>query len=188
MKAILFLKTLLFCTILFSSCNKNDDAQCEKNENFFEATFNNDIIKPYYNQGGGFGLYTLYQQQCPEANESWLLTVRTENNLSLYISLIELIDVGNYRISDGNPNHIAIDCAETTTIYIEDETTNTYTYISSNNGEVKITEYDPKFGKIVGSFTAEMVSTANPSIIKTISGEFNLNKSTLDNTKKPCWL
>ncbi|MAP80518.1 MAG: hypothetical protein CL526_05465 [Aequorivita sp.] len=64
-----------------------------------------------------------------------------------------------------------------------DETTYTYSFISSSNGTIEITEYDSGYGILVGTFSAEMVSTADPTVKKTITGAFNLNKSTLDNTQ-----
>ncbi len=188
----MILKSLIIFALLLSSCNKDDDnngdQDCIKNKNFFEADFDGQIIEPYYNQGGGFGLYTLYIQRCTSNDNTWLFTIRTEDDLGLYITMTNIGAVGNYSISTGNPDHVAIYCAEITSLFIEDESTNSYSYISSANGTIEITEYDSGSGILVGTFTSEMVSTADPSIEKTITGEFNLNKSTLDNTKKPCWL
>ncbi len=73
-------------------------------------------------------------------------------------------------------------------MYIFDEDTFSYTFISNNNGTVTITEYDGGLGILVGTFTAELVSTEDPAVKKIITGEFNLNKSTLDNTQRPCFL
>lgn len=191
MKAILFLTSFLFCTVLFSGCNKNDDGQanqCLKNENFFEAKFDNQTIEPHYAQGGGFGLYTLYLERCYSNEDNWLLSINTEDTLSLYLNLTEISENSIYSIGAGNLNHLALDCDNTTSLYIYDETVNSNIFISSNNGQLEITRYDRGLGIIIGSFTAEMVSTTDPSIKKTITGEFNLNKSKLDNTKKPCWL
>ncbi len=98
------------------------------------------------------------------------------------------MEIGTYSITIGNPDHTSISCAEVTSLFIEDEATNSYTFISSSSGTIEITEYDSGSGILVGTFTCEMVSTADPSVKKTITGEFNLNKSTLDNTQKPCWL
>gem|GEM_PF-3916812 len=192
MKINMILKSLLIVTVLLSSCNKDDDKKeeqgCVKDENFFEAEFDGETIEPHYAQGGGFGLYTLYQQQCSPNDNTWLITMRTEEDLSLYITVTNIVGVGNYSIFSGNPDHIAITCAEVTSLFIEDEATNTYTYISSSNGTIEITEYDSGYGILVGTFSAEMVSTADPTVKKTITGAFNLNKSTLDNSQKPCWL
>lgn len=192
MKRTILLKWLIICAIIATSCNKDDDNKddegCVKEENYFEAEFNGEALEPYYNQGGGFGLYTLYLQRCSPNDNTWLIIIRTEDDLSLYITITNLDVIGNYSISPGNPNHIAIDCAEVTSLFIEDEATNSYTFISSSNGTIEITEYDSGSGILVGTFSAEMVSTADSSIKKTITGEFNLNKSTLDNTQKPCWL
>ncbi|MDP2687658.1 MAG: hypothetical protein Q8O62_10585 [Aequorivita sp.] len=192
MRKRVFLKLLIICTIIAISCNKDDDNKddqgCVKEENFFEAQFDGDIIEPYYNQGGGFGLYTLYLQRCSPDDNTWLITVRTEDDLSLYITVLDIVSTGIYSTTTGNPNHLAIDCAEVTSLFIQDEATNSYTFISSSNGTIEITEYDSGYGILVGTFTCELVSTTDPSIKKTITGDFNLNKSTLDNTKRPCWL
>ena len=117
-----------------------------------------------------------------------MITVRTEADLSFHITVKDLVDTGTYPLVAGDVNHVAIDCAETTSFYVEDEATNSYTYLSSSNGTVEITEYDSSSGILVGTFGVEMVSSADPSIKKTITGEFNLNKSALDNTQRPCWL
>jgi len=187
--SILF-KSILLCFILFTSCNKDDDKaqDCIKDENFFEAEFDSETIEPHYAQGGGFGLYTLNFQRCASDNNNWNLSVNTDANRSLFIYFIGVNTTGNHTITSGNPNHVAIECFDSTAIYLLDETTYTYSFISSSNGTIDITEYDSGLGILVGTFTCEMVSTADPSIKKTITGEFNLNKSTLDNTKKPCWL
>ena len=188
----MILKLFVIFTLMTTGCNKDDDNKddegCVKEENYFEAEFDNETIEPYYNHGGGFGLYTLYMQRCSPNDNTWLITIRTEDDLSLYITITNLDVIGNYSISSGNPNHIAIDCAEVTSVFIEDEATNSYTFISSSNGTIEIREFDNGSGILVGTFSCEMVSTADPSIKKTITGDFNLNKSTLDNTKKPCWL
>lgn len=175
-----------------SSCNKDDDNKddqgCVKEENFFEAEFDDEPIEPHYGQGGGFGLYTLNFQRCASNDNNWNLSVNTDTNRSLFIYLIGINAIGNYTINTGDPNHVAIQCFESSSIYLLDETTFTYSFISSSNGTIEITEYDSGSGILVGTFSAEMVSTADSSIKKTITGEFNLNKSTLDNTQKPCWL
>ena len=191
MKRSILLKIIVVCTLILTSCNKNDDNKeegCLKDENFLEASFNDENLAPYYNQGGGFGLYTLNFQRCSSNENNWTLSVNTDSNKSLFIYLIDVNGVGNYPITTGDPNHVAIQCFETTSIYLLDEVTYNYSFISSSNGTIEITEYDSSSGILVGTFTCEMVSTADPSIKKTITGNFNLNKSTLDNTKKPCWL
>lgn len=192
MRKRVFLKLLIICTIIATSCNKDDDNKddqdCVKEENYFEAQFDGETIEPHYAQGGGFGLYTLYLQRCSPSDNSWKLSVTQEDDIALYINLIDISNTGSYTITNGNPDHVAIDCDEVTSIYLFDGTTHTYSFISSSNGTIEITEYDSGYGILVGTFTCEMVSTADPSIKKTITGDFNLNKSTLDNTKKPCWL
>ncbi len=175
-----------------TGCNKDDDNKeeqgCVKEENYFEAQFESQTIELFYVQGGGFGLYTLNLQRCSPDDNSWILSINTENGINLYLYLVDIIDMGNYSITFGDPGHTSISCAEVTSLFIEDEASNTYTYISSSNGSIEITEYDSGYGILMGTFSAEMVSTANPAVKKTITGEFNLNKSTLDNTKRPCWL
>ncbi len=192
MRKRVFLKLLIICTIIAISCNKDDDNKddqgCVKEENFFEAEFDGQTIEPYYNQGGGIGRYTLSISRCVDNENDWLLTINTENDMGFDFSLIGLTGIGNYNISAGNPDHISVTCAENTSIYIEYQVSNSYTFISSSNGTIQITEYDNSSGILAGTFTCEMVSTADPSVKKTITGEFNLNKSTLDKTIKPCWL
>ncbi|MCB0453061.1 MAG: hypothetical protein KDC94_09295 [Aequorivita sp.] len=192
MKRYMILKLLIICAIIASSCNKDDDKKddegCVKEENFFEAQFDGQTMEPFYVQGGGFGLYTLNLQRCSPDDNSWILSINTENDINLYLYLVEIMEIGNYSTAIGDPGHTSISCAEVTSLFIEDEASNTYTYISSSNGSIEITEYDSGYGILVGTFSAEMVSTADPSVKKTITGEFNLNKSTLDNTKRPCWL
>ena len=173
-------------------CNKDDDNKddqgCLKEENFFEAHFNGETIEPYYNVGGGFGRYTLSLTKCDSNGTDWLLTINTENNLGLYLSFIGINGPGVYDFYLGNPNHIPANCAENISLYLFDQNAFEYSYLSSTNGTVEITENDNAAGILVGSLTCEMVSTADPSVKKTITGEFNLNKSTLDKTKRPCWL
>ncbi len=189
MKKYMILKLLIIITFIATSCNKDDDNKneqgCVKDENFFEAEFDGEPIEPHYAQGG---LYTLYLQRCSPIDNSWKLSVTQEDDIALYINLIDISNTGSYTITNGNPDHVAIDCDEVTSIYLFDETTHTYSFISSSNGTIEITEYDSGYGILVGTFTCEMVSTADPLIKKTITGDFNLNKSTLDNTKRPCWL
>ena len=190
---ILHILKYLTIILLFSSasCNKDDnkeDQECVKEENFFEAQFDGNSIEPYYNQGGGIGRYTLSLNRCNDNQSNWLLTINTENDLGLDFSIIGITGTGNFNISAGNPDHIAVTCAENTSIFIEDQALNSYTYISSSDGEIIITEFDSSLGIIVGMFTCELVSTVDPLDKKIITGVFNLNKSTLDKTKKPCWL
>ncbi len=188
----MLLKSLIICAIIATSCNKDDDNKddqgCVKEENYFEAEFDGDTIEPYFNQGGGIGRYILSFSRCYDNGNDWLLTINTENDLGFDFSLIGITGTGNYNISTGNPDHIPANCAENISIYIEDQISNSYTFISSSNGTIEITEYDSGYGILVGTFTCELVSTADPSVKKTITGEFNLNKSTLDKTKRPCWL
>ena len=192
MKTKMILKLLFIFSLALSSCNKDDDNKdeqgCVKEENYFEAQFDGQTIEPYYNQGGGIGRYTLSFSRCVDNENDWLLTINTENDIGFDFSLIGLTGIGNYNISAGNPEHIAVTCAVKTSIYIEDQDSNSYTFISSSNGTIEITGYDNSLGILIGTFTAELVSTADPSVKKTITGEFNLNKSTLDKTIKPCWL
>ena len=192
MKTKMILKLLFIFSLALSSCNKDDDNKDEqggvKDENLFEAEFDGETIEPHYAQGGGFGLYTLNFQRCPSNDNNWNLSVNTDANRSLFIYLIGVNSTGNYILTSGDPNHVAIQCFESNSIYILDETTYTYSFISSSNGTIEITEYDSGYGILVGTFSAEMVSTADPTVKKTITGAFNLNKSTLDNTQRPCWL
>jgi len=188
MKKLMILKVFILCTLLTTSCKKDDDPGCVKEENFFEAEFDGEKIEPFYNQGGGFGLYTLSLQRCFEKNDSWRLSCATKSGVALFISLMDVTQVGSYPISAGDPEHVAIDCAVENSLFVMDVATYSYSFISSNDGVIEITEYDNGIGKMVGTFTAEMVSTTDPSVKKTITGRFNLNKSTLDNTRKPCWL
>lgn len=192
MKKFMILKSLIIFALLLSSCNKDDDnngdQDCIKDENFFEAQFDGQTMEPFYVQGGGFGLYTLNLQRCSPADNSWILSINTENGLNLYLYLVDIMEIGNYSTTIGDPGHTSISCAEVTSLFIEDEASNTYTYISSSNGTIEVTAYDSGYGILVGTFTAEMVSSVDPAVKKTITGEFNLNKSTLDNTKRPCWL
>ena len=188
----MILKLFVIFALMAMGCNKDDDNKddqgCVKEENFFEANFDGEIIEPHYAQGGGFGLYTLNFQRCTSDDDNWNLSINTDYNISLFIYLIGVNNTGIYTINSGDPNHVAIACFESTAIYLLDETTYTFSFISSSNGTIEITEYDSGHGIMVGTFTCEMVSTADPSVKKTITGEFNLNKSTLDNTKRPCWL
>ena len=188
----MILKLFVIFALMATACNKDDDnkdeQECVKEENFFEAEFNGETIEPHYAQGGGFGLYTLNFQRCPSNDNNWNLSVNTDANRSLFIYLIGVNSTGNYILTSGDPNHVAIQCFESNSIYILDETTYTYSFISSSNGTIEITEYDSGYGILVGTFSAEMVSTADPTVKKTITGAFNLNKSTLDNTQRPCWL
>lgn len=189
---MIILKVFVIFALMTTGCNKDDDNKeeqgCVKEENVFEAQFDDETIEPHYAQGGGFGLYTLNFQRCPSNDNNWNLSVNTDANRSLFIYLIGVNSTGNYILTSGDPNHVAIQCFESNSIYILDETTYTYSFISSSNGTIEITEYDSGYGILVGTFSAEMVSTADPTVKKTITGAFNLNKSTLDNTQRPCWL
>ncbi len=188
----MILKFLIIFALLLSSCNKDDenngDQECVKDENFFEAHFNGETVEPYYNQGGGVGRYTLSFTRCDDNGNDWLLTINTENDLGLYLSFIGINGTGVYDLNFGDPNHIPANCAENISLYLFNQNAFEYSYLSSTNGTVEITENDNASGILVGTLTCEMVSTADPSVKKTITGEFNLNKSTLDKTKKPCWL
>ncbi|MBT0606936.1 hypothetical protein [Aequorivita echinoideorum] len=189
----MIVKTMMLFALLATSCNKDDDGKeeqgCVKEENFFEAQFDGTTIEPHYAQGGGFGVYTLNFNRCSENEGNWYLSVNTENNgPSFYLYLINVNSIGNYSIEAGDSSQIPAFCDEVISLYIRDEINSTYSFISSENGQVEITRYDNNLGILVGTFTAELVSTADPSVKKTITGEFNLNKSTLDNTQKPCFL
>lgn len=108
MKFTLYFKILILCALIATGCNKddnnNDDQGCVKEENFFEAEFDGETIEPYYVRGGGFGLYTLNFNRCPENQDDWLLTVRNENDISLYVLLSDINNVGSYNIVQGNPD------------------------------------------------------------------------------------
>ncbi len=188
----MILKSFLIVAILFSGCNKDDDKSeeqgCVKEENFFEAQFDGETIEPHYNVGGGFGRYTLSFTRCDDNSNDWLLTINTENDLGFYLSFIGINGTGHYEVNNGNPDHIPANCAENISLYIFDQNAFEYSYLSTTNGTIEITEINNASGILVGTFTCEMVSPANPTVKKIITGEFNLNKSTLDKTKRPCWL
>lgn len=187
MKINVILKSLMIFIVLLSGCNKDDgNTDCVK-DNYFKAEFDGGVIEPHYAQGGGFGLYTLYLERCDSNENNWLLSITTENSMNFYLNL-NITSTGIFQMEMGDINHLALDCDDVNSIYLTDHATSSLVFISTSTGTIEITEFDSRYGILVGIFTVEMVSTSDPSIKKTITGEFNLNKSTLDNRQKPCWL
>lgn len=192
MKKKMILKLFVIFALMATACNKDDDNKddqsCVKEENFFEAEFNGETIEPYYLVSGATSFYTLNYTRCFESDTNWSLSISTENDIRLYLYLIDITETGTYSVIAGDLNHTQALCYNATSIYLVDDVNNVYTYISTGNGQIEITEYNAESGIFAGTFSCEMVSTTNSSVKKVITGEFNVNKSTLDNFEKPCWL
>lgn len=192
MKAIFLLKSLLFCTLLLSSCNKNDDDQCAKNENFFEAEFEGQIVEPRWITGGGSRVYTLYINRNQENRDDWAITITAQNNIVLTLSLMNIVGEGNYPVNTGNENDLPIPPPffRKTFILLNQNVGDPSSYYFSleNTGSIEVTDYNSETGILVGSFRCELYSSLDPSIILPIEGAFNINLSTLDINMRPCWL
>lgn len=178
----LFLVTITGC----EKDDKKDDTACLKDENFFEANFMDETLEPYFSSGIS-GRYTLNTLRCVNNEGNWLIRFRTENDISIYFYLTGVNDIGNYVLDNGDIGNVPGICTDESSIYILDGDTLSYTFISTG-GTFTITAYDIDLGIFVGSFTTEMMSTTDSNQVATMTGVFNVNKSILDTTKKPCFI
>ncbi len=196
MKINLILKSLVICSLLLSSCNKDDDNKddqgCIKDENFFEAEFDGKIIEPRWITGGGVSAYTLYVDRNNEDENDWEVSLTSNNRITLTFSLINVDGTGIYPIDAASSNELPPTpfTFSKTYIYIEkiiDDST-IYYFSEEGTGVIVITDYNIEDGILIGTFNCELYNSLDPSIKMPISGEFNINLSTLDINKKPCWL
>lgn len=191
--SILF-KSILLCFFLFTSCNKDDDKaqDCIKDENFFETEFDGEIIEPRWITGGGVSAYTLYVNKNNEDVNDWEISLTSNNRISLYFSLINVDETGNYPIDEAASNGlppIPFKFSKTY-IYIQKiiNDSTVYYFSKEESGVINITNYNSEEGILVGTFNCNLYSSVNPAIIKPISGSFNINLSTLNIDERPCWL
>ena len=194
------LTTLLLLVTLFcvtTSCKKDDDnndPDCVKEENYFTAEFDGQILEPYWRTGFGTTRYTFGVNRDNQYN-AWVLSVRIEEpDIYIYIWIIDVNGVGFYPIEyvtydDLMPplyqkNYVQI---EYTDIIADDGYPFMYLSMENTSG-IDITSYDSSKGVLVGTFTCGLYAPSNPNDIKQISGEFNINMTTYDPYTKPCWL
>ena len=176
------------------SCNKDDDnnADCVK-DNYFKAQFDGEAIEPRWITGLGFSAYTLYVDKNNQEENDWGITLTSENRISLHFSLINVLGTGHYPIADAASSiipPIPYNMYSKTYIYLEKvKDDNTHFFFSiENTGSIEVTHYDNEKGILIGTFSCDLYSSTNPDIVKPISGEFNINLSTLDIDKTPCWM
>ncbi|HLS29893.1 MAG TPA: hypothetical protein VK021_03480 [Flavobacteriaceae bacterium] len=193
-----FLNLILLISffIISTSCTKDDDndPECVKDENYFTAEFDGETLEPYWRSGLSPCKYTLNIGRNPQDQNDWVLRIGIENpdiNINMYIK--DINGVGSYPIETGAESELPIRFSKTH-IYIIDESygndpnLSIYNYFSmGDTGSVEITTYDDESGILVGAFSCTMYSTHNGEE-KEISGEFNINLSTLDTCQRPCWL
>ncbi|MDP2687660.1 MAG: hypothetical protein Q8O62_10595 [Aequorivita sp.] len=193
MKTILILKSLFICTIILYSCNKkDDDNQCAKTENYLEATFDGGTIEPQYLVGGGIGGYTLYATRNEENKADWNITVLSENNISFYLTILNIQETGTYQFETASEDDLPPPPISylKTYIFLDENVEGPLSYYFSieNTGSIEVIEYNEEVGILVGTFSCNLYNSFNPDIVKRISGEFNINLSTLNIDEKPCWL
>ncbi len=179
-----------------TACNKDDDKSeeqgCVKEENYFEAEFDGEVIEPRWITGGGVSAYTLYVNRNNEDVNDWEISLTSNNRISLYFSLMNVDETGNYPIDEASSNGlppIPFKYSKTY-VYIEKIITDSTVYYFSKeeSGNISITEYNSEKGILVGTFNCNLYSSVNPAIKKPITGKFNINLSTLNIDERPCWL
>jgi hypothetical protein len=187
---------------LNSSCNKDDNTNpdevaCEKDENYFTASFDENTLEPYWQTGTpGGSNYTLIVNRNSSNKNNWRITVRVqEPNIDLIVILKNIENVGEYDIETGSIDFLPIAFYNNTYITIfdlnlvETDLFAGYTHFSlEETGGIQITEYDSDRGVLVGTFSCRLYSTEDENDVKEISGEFNINMQTYDNRTRPCWL
>lgn len=192
MKRYMLLKLIIIVAFITTGCNKDDEKKeehdCLKEENFFELKMEEKSYEPYFLVAGGLNFYTLNVTRCSQNSNDWAISINTEENISIYIYMIDVGQPGNYPFFAGNDGHVPTICPEKISLYIYDEISHSYTYISHGSGELTITESDGNIGQFVGTFQCEVTNVQDPNITKTVVGSFNVNKSTLNNFERPCWL
>lgn len=195
MKAKMIIKIFLLVAFIATSCNKDDEKDeqdCVKEENFFEAQFDDETIEPRWITGGGVSAYTLYVNRNNEDKNDWEISLTSNNRISLNFSLINVDEPGIYTIDAASSNEIppVPFMFSTTYIYIEkiigDSTI--YYFSREGSGNIEITEYNSEKGILIGTFSCDLYSSVNPQMIKPIAGTFNINLSTLNIDERPCWL
>ncbi|WP_026450714.1 hypothetical protein [Aequorivita capsosiphonis] len=196
MKRYMILKSLIICAIIATSCNKDDDNKngqdCVKEENFFEAEFQGEIIEPRWITGGGVSAYTLSVNRNNEDENDWEISLTSNNRISLNFSLVNVNGTGNYLIEAATSSELPPPpfTFSKTYIYVEKIVDNStiYYFSKEGSGDIRITDYNSEDGILIGTFNCELYNSFDPSIISPISGDFNINLSTLNIDEKPCWL
>ncbi|MGB3344374.1 MAG: hypothetical protein WBA61_10710 [Aequorivita sp.] len=192
MKKKMIIKLFVIVALMAMGCNRDDDNKgdqgCLKEENYFDLKMEEKTFEPYFLVAGGLSFYTLNVTRCSRSSNDWAISINTKENISVYIYIKDVSQPGNYPIFAGNNDHVPAICSEKMSLYIFDEISNAYTYISDGTGELTFTKTDRDIGLFVGTFQCEVTNVQYPNIRKTVSGNFSVNKSTLNNFERPCWL
>lgn len=185
---------LVFILLCTSACNKDDDNNCIKDENYFIAEFDEEALEPYWHTGFATSHYTMYNNRNPHNQDDWEIVVGVGNSRYIYMYIIDVNDIGRYSIETGNEADLA-NFFSKTYLYMVDESyighpdLSIFTHFSmGDTGSFEITEYDSTKGILIGTFICMMYSTHNEGEVKEITGEFNINLATHNRDNKPCWL
>lgn len=142
----------LCCFSLFCfSCSKDDDNNCVKDENYFEADFDGEFLEPTWRKiGFGSSVYGLSVYRPSENLNNWLLGVTTQDGYRvIQIYLNDIQNKGSYPI-ETNIEASGSELFSKTHIFLndhyfdEDYTPPTLIayYSLPNTGSIEITEYE----------------------------------------------
>ncbi len=198
MRRKIFYKIILISIILFSGCNKDDDKEdCLKNENFFEAQYKGAVIEPYYISGLDMGGYTFGGNNSSNDINDWNISAGIENpDIHIFLNILDINGTGTYIMEgatlDDNVHGFSKTFIGISDINASDPDINNGSpiiYLSKEGtGTFEITEYDPSYGIVVGTFNCVLYNTQIEGDVIMFKGKFNLNKSELGFKERPCWL
>lgn len=188
---------LVFILLCTSACNKDDDNNCIKDENYFIAEFDEETLEPYWHTGFATKHYTLMAQRNPENQDDWHIYFNVNDSKTLFLWIKDINGIGSYPIDTGTIEDVAPPLYGNTYISLKDlnisdpniNNGSPYIYFSlGETGTIEIKEYDRTKGILIGTFSCMMYSTHNEGEVKEITGEFNINLATHNRDNKPCWL
>lgn len=183
---------IISLSLISITCYTEDDfkTDCVKKENYAILNFDGKQVEPSM-LGSQYDFYISRDYDNPN---NWTLSFGINKiKMHLYVRIKDVLEPGDYPIETAKrgDNHLWV---AKTSVFMEDKSRSLmpleeYTYYSlGDTGSIKITQQDSLQGILVGSFSCKVYSMLNKGEIRDLSGKFNINLSSLDTGKRPCWL